>query len=50
MSNRNGVDSGGREDGEELGGVGEGETVLLIYCIKKSIFTKTVLRKRINAL
>lgn len=31
--------------GENLGRLGEGETVIKIYCIKKSIF-KIVLRKK----
>lgn len=38
MSNRKGVDSDGREDDEELGGVGEGDTVIRIYCMKKTYF------------
>lgn len=42
MSNRKVVDSDGREDDEELGGVGEGDTVIQINCMKKSIFNKTV--------
>lgn len=40
---RKGVDSDGREDGENLGGVGEGETVIRKYCMK-NIYDK---RKKI---
>ena len=38
MSNRKGVDSDGREDDEELGGVGEGDAVIRIYYMKKIYF------------
>ena len=33
-----GVDTGGRESREELGEVGEGETIIRIYCIKKKTY------------
>lgn len=38
-----GVDSNGREGGENLGGVGGGEIMIGIYCMKSLIFNK---RKR----
>lgn len=34
---RKGVDSDGREDGENLGEVGERETVIRKYCMKGSM-------------
>jgi hypothetical protein len=37
---RNGMDLGAWGDGEDLEGSGEEETVIRIYCMKKTIFNK----------
>ena len=36
---RNGVDLNGRENGEEVGGEGAGESVIIICCMKKRLFS-----------
>ena len=38
MRDRKGMDLDGREGGEELGEIEGGETLIIIYRIKKSIF------------
>lgn len=37
---RKGTEADGWESGEELGGIGEREIVIRIYCLEKSIFNK----------
>lgn len=49
MRNRKGVDPEGRRDGEELEGVGAGETVLRLHCMRKeSMFNKGAKELKLN--
>lgn len=45
MRDRKGVDLDGREGGQNLGGVGGGESKIRILCMKKYIFNKRKLKK-----
>ena len=38
MRGRKGMDPEGREDGEKLGGVEEGEIIIMIYYVRKMYF------------
>jgi hypothetical protein len=43
MRDRKGTEPDGRGCEKELGGVGGGETVISLYCMKKSLFSKTLM-------
>lgn len=40
MSERGGMKLGGWSGGEALGGVGRGERVIRIFCMKKNVFNR----------